>query len=362
MYFNNQPADSGRLDRIGTIRVDQAIDMVTEARLSIPIGLDDDGEWVDVLEDFLQPQARVRIEVRVGDEAFVPLIEGRVVGQRFDLSGAPDESEAVIVVHDESAAMNRDDKVRLFKERTPEEIAEEIFAEHGFDVEVDASGLSGAAFERAVMQRGTDMALLRRVARAAGMVVHVEPGPKPGKTVGRFRRLPTGAAELPELVLAGEDRNVDRITIELDALSPLTARADQVDVSSLAVLTAEIATPSLDPLGDAAVDALAPPQTVFVDAIEGVQADLEAGAQAAVDRGAWAYSAEGEVSADSYPGVMRPYRIVALAGAGSRLSGAYLVSEVTHELNDGDYTQKFTLRRNATSSAAGGASLPGGVF
>ena len=80
------------------------------------------------------------------------------------------------------------------------------------------------------------------------------------------------------------------------------------------------------------------------------------------DRGAWAYSGHGEVSAEIYTGVLSPYRVLSVAGAGSRLSGDYLISEVSHTLRDDGYRQAFTLRRNAHSDGGGGLGLPGGVF
>jgi phage protein D len=360
VYFDSAPADPERLDRIAEIRVDQAIDMIAEAQLVLPIASDEAGEWPDPAEDFLQPLTRVRVEVQVGTGDFVPLIEGRVVAQRFEMSGAPNESRAVIVAQDESALMNREDKARAFEDMPPEDIAAAVFDEYGIAPETEPSGLGEAAFERIVVQRGTDIALLRRLARGANMVVHVEPGAAPGESRGRFRRLPGADEDLPELVLTGAARNLNRLTVELDALSPVTARATQLDPASLSVLTAEAAAIGLETLGDVPATDLAGPRTVFVDHGEAAQAALEAAAQATVDRGAWAFSAEGEVSAEIYPGVLTPYRIVPLAGAGGRLSGRYLVSEVSHALSDTGYTQRFVLRRNARSEAAGAA--PAGAF
>ena len=112
--------------------------------------------------------------------------------------------------------------------------------------------------------------------------------------------------------------------------------------------------------GDVATNDVAEPGTVFSDANSGDQTEVDAATQSAVDRGAFAYSAHGEVSAEVYAGVLRPYRTVAVAGAGTRLSGQYLISEVTHNLRDRAYSQTFTLRRNAYSAAGGG--LPGGIF
>jgi phage protein D len=360
LYFDNQPADPARLDRIAEIRVEQAIDMVAEAQLTLPIAPDESGEWPDPAEAFLQPLTRLRVEVRVGDGDFVPLIEGRVVAQRFEMSGAPNESRAVIVAQDESALMNREDKARAWEEMPPEDIAAAIFGEYGLEPDTEASGLGEAPFERVVMQRGTDIALLRRLARGANMVVHVEPGAAPGASRGRFHRLPGSDEDLPELVLTGAARNLNRLTVELDALSPVSARASQLDPASLSILTAEADAIALDTLGDTPATDFADPRPVFVDRGEAAQSALEAAAQATVDRGAWAFSAEGEVSAEIYPGVLAPYRTVPLAGAGGRLSCRYLVSEVSHALSDTSYTQRFVLRRNARSDAAG--ALPGGAF
>jgi hypothetical protein len=59
--------------------------------------------------------------------------------------------------------------------------------------------------------------------------------------------------------------------------------------------------------------------------------------------------------------VLQPYQRIAVAGAGSQLSGDYLISEVRHVLTDQGYQQGFTLRRNARA-AGGGGGLGGGVF
>ena len=361
IFFDNSPADADRLALIEEIRVDQAIDMVTEAQITFPIGRDDNGDWPAVLEETLRPLTRVRVEVAIGSTAFVPLIEGRVVAQRFVMGGGPNESKAVIVAHDESSLMNREDKARLFEDMSPEDIAAQIFGEYGFDADTESSGVGSPSLERVVMQRGTDFGLLRRLARRANMVVHVEPGANPGQTVGRFRRLPTTAGDLPEMLLSGRDRNVNRLSLELDALSPVTALANQIDPADLSTLTAEVQQAETRMLGDEATNDLADPKTVFLDDPSADLTEMEAGVQATVDRGAWAYSGEGEVSAEIYTGVLRPYEVLSVAGAGTRLSGEYLVSEVSHTFTDDDYKQAFTLRRNA-QSGSGGSGLPGQVF
>ncbi len=359
VWFGGSPADAERLALIEEIRVDQAIDMVTEARITVPMAQDRTGDWPWVRDDAIAPLNQVRVEVQIGKGDFVPLIEGRVVAQRFEMGGGPNESRSVIVVNDESAMMNRTDRARLFEDMAPEDIAEQIFSEYGLTAETEASGIGAPSLERVVTQHGTDFGLLRRLAREANMVVNVEPGPAPGTSIGRFRFLPTGGSGLPDLVMSGSERNLNKLTLELDALSPVTARGGNIDPADLSQPEAVVDASATATLGDVPAGDVVEPGEVFVESLGDVT-ELDAHVQATVDRGAWAWSGQGEVSAEIYPGVLRPYQVVGVAGAGEVLGGFYLISEVTHSLRDEAYTQAFTLRRNGVS-AAGRLGPLGGV-
>ena len=67
-----------------------------------------------------------------------------------------------------------------------------------------------------------------------------------------------------------------------------------------------------------------------------------------MDRSAWAIRAEGELSTVTYGGILRAKRPVNVRGAGRQFSGTYYVEKVLHRFQGQGYTQKFTLRRNAT--------------
>ena len=359
LFFDNEPADEGRLALFEEIKVEQAIDMVTEAQLMLPIGRDDDGEWPEVLDGMLAPLSRVRVEVRIEDDEYRPLIDGIIVAQRFEMAGGPNESQAVIVVHDDSTMMNRNERARLWEDMPPEAIATDIFDEYNIEARVESSGIGSPSLERVVSQCSTDYALLRRLARQANMVVSVEPGSEPGQSIGHFRRVPTEDGDLPEMILSGECRNVNKLVLELDALSPVAARGEMIDHATLQTLTAESEEPETGELGSDPVRDFTEPAAICPGTFADDQTELEAGVQAAVDRGAWAYSGEGEVDGQIYTGILAPFRRLSVIGAGSRLSGDYLISEVTHTLKDQGYTQSFVLRRNAHDGAAGGVLLSG---
>jgi len=362
MYFDNTPATEEQLGMFRTIHVDQGIGMVTEAEVEMELRLDDNGAWVDFDESFTAPFSRIRVEIKVGDGDFVPLIDGPVVAQRMTMSASPEESMLTLVVHDDSVLLNQIESVSVFEELTASDIAEILFAEAGLEPQVDSTSAAGGSLERAVVQRGTAMQLLRDLARRHGMVLQVVPGTAPGVSVGRFAVFDLDGEDLPELLVTGEERNLDHIGIEFDGLRPFAAVAGTVDAGSLEVLRSEAQLSSQTTLGDEAAHTIVDPAQVLMARTRETAGDLDAAVAAAADTSAWAFSATGEVDSASYPAVLQPYATVTLAGAGP-MSGRYIIAQVNHAIDDQTYRQQFTLRRNARSIVGGaGGGLPGGVF
>jgi phage protein D len=364
LFLDNAPVGEEQLARLGEIRVDQGIGMAAEAEIELPVSTDPSGRWSGLEEDFVQPFRRVRVEVKVGDGDFVPLIDGPIVGNRFELHAAPDESRMALVVQDDSVLLNREEKVAVFENLADHDIASQLIAEHGLTPEVSTTPGSGAALERVVVQRGTNMQLLRELARRHGMFAYVRPGAQQGSSVGVLERPRTQPSGLPEILLLGPDRNVASFSAEFDALRPAATRADSVKIVDKHLLTAQAASADQTPLGDtAAHDVVQQPARTLLARTREEQADLDAATTAAANVSAWAYSASGEVDADAYAGVLTPYQVVRVAGIGGFLSGDFLVSRVTHVIRDEAYRQQFTLRRNARSAGtnAGGGALPGGI-
>jgi hypothetical protein len=368
VYFDTTAATSEQLDLIEEIRVDQAIGMAAEAELKIILTTDDAGAWSGMGEGFAQAFARVRVEVKLGDDSdegdFVALIDGPIVGQRFDLGSGPGESALTLVVHDDSVLLNREEAVALFEGMSADAIVQQLYSDAGLTPEVDSVPDSGAALTRFIAQRGTPMQLVRELARRHGMFAYVKPGDSPGVSTGVFQRPVLSGGELPGLLLMGTDRNIDSFSAQLDALRPLTASAGNVSITDKTALSSSATSPDLDPLGDEGVhDFLSPLSAALLARTREEQNDLDAATQAAVNLSSFAYSAMAEVDAERYNAVLAPHQVIQVAGAGSVLSGDYLISRVTHQLSHDAYTQKFTLRRNARTVGSGGLStLFGGII
>lgn len=364
VFVDNVPATDAQLAAFSQIRVEQAVGMAAAAELQIPLVPDDDGNWAGFDEPSAQPFTRVRIEIKIDDTDFVPLLDGPVVGQRFEIEAHPDASRLVIVVHDDSVLLDRDEKVTVFENMGLAELVKNLIEEPGLRSRI-APGLPDAAsaVDRFVVQRGTNMQTLRSLARRFGMFVYVEPGDSPGQSVGVFEAAAAKDDSLPGIVLLGADRNIATFSAAFDALRPQAAKAGMVRAIDKEHLTGNASSASEKALGDEAAHDIVMAGTTLLSQTREEQSDLDAATAAVVDISSWAFSAQGEVDSDLYAGVMRPYRKLTVTGVGPQLSGDYMIARVLHEIDDSGYRQRFSLSRNARSAGgSGGGSLLSGVF
>jgi hypothetical protein len=363
MYVDNSPLSREQLAAFSPVRVEQAVGMAAAAELRMPLVPDDGGVWTGFDEPVAQPFARVRIDVKVGDGDFVTLLDGPVVGQRFELDAAPDRSHLTVVAHDDSALLDRDEKVVVHENESLSALVRGLIEEPGLEARVDGDLPDpSSAVDRFFVQRGTNMQTLRGLARRLGMIVYVEPGDTPGRSVGVFERVQAHDDDLPELVLLGDNRNIATFSAEFDALKPQSTRAGTVRAIDKEVISGEADAASAQALGAEAAHSLVTPALTLLAQTREEQGDLDAEAAGLAEASSWAFVAKGEVDSDLYPGVLRPHRKLTVTGVGPQLSGDYLIARVLHEIADGGYRQSFSLARNARSDGGAAGNPLSGVF
>ncbi len=364
LFLDNNAAGEDQLGLFSEVRVDLAIGMAAEAELTMDIGTDETGLWSGMEEEFGRPFSRVRLEVKIRRGDFVPLIDGPIVGRRFELSASPNSSKMILVVQDDSVLLNQVEEVVLFEDKEPDQIARTLFSQYGLTAQTDSVSVAAGGLTRCTVQRGTAMHLLRELARRNGMFVYVQPGDSPGNSIGVFKRPDLSSSDYPDLLLTGAARNINTFSADFDGLRPLTARADTVDITNLSQVTSETQESNIEPQGDEAVHDILEAGRALLARTGAEETDLEAATTAAVNHSSWAYSASAEVVADNYNGVLRPYTVIKVTGVGGYLSGDWLISKVTHTINDAGYKQQFSLRRNARSGGANsnGGGVGGGIF
>lgn len=365
LFFNDESASREQLDRVEEITVEQRVDTAWEARLKIPVCLDERGNWQGDDEDFMSSYSAVRVEIKVAEQSFQALIDGPVVGYDTQRSSEPGQSFITLIVHDDSAFLNQEEQLSRFDNMADHEVAEQLFNEVDriASTDVETTPAHAGGLPPTVVQRGTSMQILRSLARRQGMHAYVLPGENPGESVGCFKRLPVTAGDIPALVVLGKERNVSGFSLTQDAQSPAQVQASALRVTDKDVVTSTSSFRDLDLLGpqqahqddQSTATLVAPPR-------HGTSVDLDRHVTGQSERASYAYSATGSIIGGCYQGVLLPYNLVSVQGVNPQSSGNYLIYEVSHQLTRSTYNQTFVLKRNARSEAGGSSVSSGSIF
>ena len=367
MFFNDECATREELDRVEEIVVEQEVDMAWEARITLPIGADEQGIW-DIEDDpLVAPFARIRVEIKVGDRPWVALIDGPIVAQDSRMSPQPGESTIIAVVNDDSALLNQQEVTVLFEEKSDKAIAEELFAtegEHIASTEVDETPPPPNDGSASAVQRGTAMHLLRTLARRQGMHAYVLPGEEPGQSVGCLKTFGRTSGDLPPMILLGADRNLEAFDVTNLGQRPTIVHASTLRLSDKEVLSATSSFGDVELLGAEEAFEQEPTAERILGPDSDASRDPERVVAAVAQRSSYAFEARGNVLAETYEAALLPYQVVTVTGVNGRQSGDYEIHQVTHTLTRSTYSQSFLFRRNARSGGSGaGAGGPlGAIF
>jgi phage protein D len=371
LEINNAPADQDLLDAIALIEVEDDAALASAFRLRVPIGLTDDGDWTWVAEDIFKPLTPVSIKAQIGSTVNEQLISGYITSHQIHFDKQTGGSFLEVVGMDASALMNLEEKIVAWKDMADSDIVTQIFGTYEFTPEVDSTQPAYAEDEVTIIQRGTDLFFVRRLARRNGFEFYVETDATTGLTTGHFHKPRLSDQPQKDLAIAfGEDSNIQTLEVRYDALRPTTVDAHGLAIGDKSDQSATASSSDLDPLGaDAALDLLdQQPKALLSRTSAFDNAELQTRVQAALNASSWAISVSGELDVTAYQAVLRSRRTVLVKGAGTRYSGTYYVSRVTHNLTPAGYTQKFELTRNALAlsgsesfAAGAGLSLAGAI-
>lgn len=350
--IDGAPATPELLGALQRVEVEDHAEMADMLRLTLGVAVRDDGSgWTMLDGGPFRRLANVKVSVTVGSGPAVPLISAYVLEAHAVFSNVPGQSVLTVVAMDPTVLMHLEEKVKAWPDMADSDVASAVFgdAAYGFTPVVEATRWKRDHREQTLIQRGTDIQLVGMLAERNGFECFVELNPDTGEVEGHFH--PPRLEQSPQGVLSvnlGQATNVNSFSARHDMLGPTTARVTAVDPESGEDQPASAEGSALRELGGAAAGAHDRPRTTLLTRTGMARAgELQAYAQAVVDRSAWAIVAEGELSAAAYGNILRAKRPVMVRGAGQEFSGAYYVERVLHVLTAEGYTQRFTLRRNA---------------
>jgi hypothetical protein len=205
--------------------------------------------------------------------------------------------------------------------------------------------------ERIPTQKGTDLAYIRQLAKEAGYVFYLEPGPVPGTTQAYWGpQIKIGIPQSALNVNMDAFTNVESLNLHYEPQSSVLP----------IVFIQEPNTKLILPLPIPPVTPLNPPLGLIVPVpqkIEELEDTAKLSPGQAIMRGiarasetADVVSADGSLDVMRYGQILKARQLVGLRGAGLAYDGLYYVESTKHQIKLGEYKQSFSLKRNALVS------------
>jgi hypothetical protein len=206
--------------------------------------------------------------------------------------------------------------------------------------------------DRIPRQQGTDYTYIKELARQCGYVFYVDPGPALGTSRAYWGPEIRVGAPQPALnvSLDGPHNNVRSLSFTFDKERkelPIVFIQEPISKAPIPIPIPDV-TPLNPPLG--AIPPLPPKLTFLTDTAN--LNPLGAAMRGIAYAGQHSDSVFGTGTLDvvRYGHVLRSRQLVGVRGAGDPFDGLHYVSSVTSSLRRGEFTQSFSLARNALIS------------
>ena len=200
-------------------------------------------------------------------------------------------------------------------------------------------------------QKGTDLAYIQQLAKEAGYVFYITPGPLPGMSQAYWGpQIKIGVPQPALNVNMDAWTNVESLNFRFEPQSsvlPLVFIQEPI-TKLIFPLPIPPVTPFDPPLGAVV------PFPMKIDEMQDV-AKLSPGQAimqglARVSETSDVVSADGTINVLRYGQILQARQLVGVRGAGLAFDGLYYVESTKHQIKLGEYKQSFTLKRNALIS------------
>jgi hypothetical protein len=387
LLLGGQQAEVTLYTLIVSIDVDESMDMPAAIQITLPISRDNSGELTYVADPRFGPLAPVAVvttaggtgsqgvatgavgavAAAVGSGSAPPgtqcIFDGYLLSQKVHLETGTTNATLTVWGQDACWLMNQTETVREWVDVTDADVAASIFGDYGItpsDQNTSDDSPSHTEDTHSLMQRGTDIAFLRMLARRGGKVCRVACADQPGVRTGYFA-VPKLDGDAAVTVALNDPTNwtISAIDLEWDASLPtsVVGRSALFSDSDPNGAVGDSSDSGLRSLGDRTLVAFTgKPMTVMLTTAVDSAGELTQRARGLLRETGWFARCEAEADADRLGVVLRAGMLVALAGVGALHSGTWLVWTVRHRLTREAHKMNFTLLRNAIGNAPPGGS------
>ncbi len=348
------PAKKDLIEALQSVEVKHATEGQCGCQLTFTVGEESLINRVLLPSGFFDYKTRVRLVVTVGGRA-TPIFEGIIT--RYDLAPNNEAAKSTLTLScvDLTALMNFIDLTGTPNPPAPTVALVNLilapYATFGVVPLVipPLSTFVSNPLERFTVREGTDYNYLQLLAKRAGYVFYLEPGPSVGMSTAYFGpRISNGPVQRPLSVNMDAETNVESLDFSYDGQANYVPVLWQVLRGINIPIPVPIPGPLRAPLGRRR------PAKDRVEVIQGgpmlSAGELALKAISLAENMPEAVTASGSLDVTRYGGTLKARRLVAVRGAGLTYDGLYRVDSVTHSIKRGEYTQNFSLKRNRLGS------------
>lgn len=360
------------VDLATTVKIEQSLDDSARYTLRLDADLDDDGDFPLFVDDRLRPGAELAFLVGDGDKSAC-LVQGPIDRVRVHIENGGAGSWIEVMGGDRRVVMDRLHHTVAW-EQTDGDIVTKLLKDYGLAAEVADTKHTNSQDSHTQNQSATDLAWIQRLARRngchfwisydvsydrfAGYTITEQGNFKPSPP--RSDLTPPGLGALADLLPGGDPprlalnladhslQTISAIDIEYDVERPTMLSGTRVHEATNATDDATVPDPPHDPLGAVTLKGLTGVDRSLFLTTAGDPDELHTRATAALAEAEWFARATVRCSAYALGDrVLQPHMIVRVVGVGTRFTGDWFVTTVTHTLEPKNHWMDVELARNA---------------
>lgn len=290
-----------------------------------------------------------KIEISAGfDDSAERLFTGFITHIRPGFGSKPNECSLQISGYDETLLLNREEKIKVWRDTSDSRIASEIFSSYGLISEIEDTEIVHNEAVSSIVQRETDMQFLKRLANRNGFECYVI------NSKAYFGKSKINETAQPTLsVQFGSQTNVNHFEIDSNGMLPVNAYITQIARSKKQVF--EESGNDNNPVligaksySSIVSNGITPAKLILTHNPTTGQQEMGTLTKSITTNTGWFITGKGEIAGNIYGHILMPWKPVTIKGVGELYSGTYYVTDVTHRFTKKGYYQDFVVVRNST--------------
>ena len=339
-------APNDMLGGAASVEVHERVGQPTSYRIEFALDIED-GDFPLLKDDAFSPGAKISVLVPTSDKTYC-LVNGPAYGQDIHFQQGGSGSTLSVIGSDSLITLDREDKVVQWSDVTDSDAVTAILGQYDLAPDADTTSAGHLETKHTLIQRETDLAFIRRLARRNGFYFWVTCDEE-GIETAHFKHPDLDGDAETELVINLTDpkSNVTSLDISWDVERPTSATGSELDLTDKSDIDGDVDSSPLTALGGTALaDIATETRVVHVHAPTDDSGDLQSRSEGALIEASFFVRAKGTTTLSALGSVIRSHTLVKVRGVGSRHSGLWYCSAVHHTIDAAEHTMEFELIRN----------------